>query len=309
MPATLPAFSRGLKLVRVGVFLMLLQLVLSIIVGIKSGMSNDQEGARDALQWLQYLLLAHGAATVIMLIGVAGGLTELARTRLDTRGLVTATAGFLIATAALAWAYHLFAAFVDIAFDPDASLEAIVERAHDLEGVKYVVIVKDVAYALGLMAVLRTVRESAAASDQLALRDEAASMGRAVLVMLIGDLFYQLTYGLGGSVGITGLIGSLLVGVYWIWCHVRLVRFLENAAYFMNEPHNLPTATALRMPADDTPTHRTPPPHPSQPVVQARAAVGPVVVPTYAPPPPRPAPRAEGPADGENAVDAPRLLG
>ena len=127
--------------------------------------------------------------------------------------------------------------------------------------------------------------------------------------MLIGDLFYQLTYGLGGSVGITGLIGSLLVGVYWIWCHVRLVRFLENAAHFMNEPHNLPTATAMRMPAENAPAPRAPAPRTSQPVIPARAAAGPVVVPTYAPSPPPPAPRAAGAADEDDAVDGPRLLG
>jgi hypothetical protein len=112
---------------------------------------------------------------------------------------------------------------------------------------KTVAIVKDLAYAVGLIALIRVVQRSAAHNDQLGLRDEAGSTSRALIVMLVADLFWQLTYGLGGSVGVMGLVGSLLVSVYWIYCHVRLARFLYNAAWFMNEPHELPVAMVVKM--------------------------------------------------------------
>jgi hypothetical protein len=109
------------------------------------------------------------------------------------------------------------------------------------------------------------VKRSAIANDQMALRDVAGSMGRALLVMFGGDVFYRFTYGLGGGIGITGVIAGLLVLGYWIYCHVRLQRFLYNAAYFMNEPHNLPTATALVAP--EKLAAKKPPPRPSKPSI------------------------------------------
>lgn len=162
-------------------------------------------------------------------------------------------------------------------------------------------IVKGFAYTVALITVLRTVQRSAANNDQLALRDEAGSMSRALIVMLVADLFYQLTYGVGG-VGILGVIGSLLVGCYWIYCHVRLARFLYNAAYFVNEPHDLPIATVIR---DDSRTPRG-----SQPAARSSqpAAPPPQPVARISPPPPAPTPDPESTDEGGDEVDGPRFL-
>jgi hypothetical protein len=170
-----------------------------------------------------------------------------------------------------------------------------------------------------------TVQRSAIANDQLGLRDDAGSVGRMLLVMIVGDLFFQLTYGAGGGVGILGVIGSLLVAGYWIYCHLRLSRFLYNAAYFMNEPHDLPIATARLRSSEDAPKppeapaprpSRPPVPRPSRPEVpRPSQPIVPTVNPIASPAPPVPVPpAAPAPArpaseSGEQpAGDEPRFL-
>lgn len=316
MPASLPTFSRGLKLVRIGVFVMLLQLVVTVVVTVKTLSADSADESRDAVKWMEYLLLANIGATFAMLVGVARAIPELARARMGTGGLVIAAAGFAIATAALAWTYHLLSEFISVAFDPNSSLDDVVASAEGLESTKYLAIIKDLSYAIGLTSVLRTVQRSAAFNDQLGLRDEAGSMSRALIVMLVADLFYQLTYGLGGTTGILGVVGSLLVAGYWIYCHLRLARFLYNAAYFMNEPHDLPLATVVR--AGETP-------RPSQPRVprseqasaqresrpslpEARPSSPPAPIVVVQPRAPAPAPRAASSAEDPNDVEEPRFL-
>ncbi len=317
MPTSLPSFCKGLKLVRIGAILLLIQIAMSIVMTIKAFGSHTLDESRDALHWIEYVMLANGAATLAMCIGATRSIPELARARVDIRGVVIAAVGFAIATVAVMWSYYAITSFVDVALNPRSSLDDIMTASERLSSLKTVASIKDIAYAAALVSMIRTVQRSAIANDQLALRDEAGSMSRALVVMLVADVFYQLTYGLGsGGVGIFGAMGALIIAVYWIYCHVRLVRFLANAAYFVNEPHDLPVATALRVsPAREArpapaPRARTSPvprassatPRP-QPVVPQPPAPPPVAPRPPAPPPPRPVTAPE--ASASTADDAP----
>jgi hypothetical protein len=308
VPVTLPTFSRGLKLVRIAVFVMLLQLVLAVVMTMKALAAASTADVLDAYKWTQYFFLANVGAMVAMALGTARAIPELARARMSTRSLVVATAGFAIAAAAMGWTYLKLSTFIDLALDPEHALDELMAAAEDLESTSYLVIVKDFAYAMGLIAVVRTIERSASFNDQLALRDLAAHMTRALVVMLVGDLFYQLTYGLGTG-GYLGVIASLLVLGYWIYCHARLQRFLFNAAWFVNEPHHLPVATVIRA---EKPSTRAPtaPVRPSAPAVRAPAPVqssapaAPIVI--VPPRAPEPTPRAY--SESDDASDGPKFL-
>jgi hypothetical protein len=297
---------------RFGIIVMLLQLGLTIVMTIKSIAISDADGAMSLLEWTGYLMLANVLVTVMLLIGTATSIGELSRAGLDIRRMLVALAGFAIATAALAWTYYVFHNLVDIVMhiDDEGSLARLEAATKDLESLKYYVVAKDIGYSLGLIMLLRMVQHSAAANDQLAMRDDAAHMSRAIIVMMIGDLFYQLTYGLGNgdAGGVISSGGALLIGIYWIWCHLKLVRFFENAAHFMNEPHELPIATGVKVPAmkdlKPKPAPRTS--RPSMPRVPDAAP--PVIV--VQPPTPAPAPRAptaasEAPNSATSESEAP----
>jgi hypothetical protein len=293
VPATLPVFSRGLKLIRLAVYVILLQLAVAIVMTIKAIAASSMDDIRSLLDWTQYFLLANIGATLAMLLASLRAIPEFARARMDIRGLVIATAGFAIAAAALGWNYQALSSFVDVVLDPEASAGEMYDAIEGVESMTWFTILKDLAYAVALIAVSRTVQRSAALNDQLGLRDEAGSMSRALIVMLVADLFYQLTYGLGPGLGLFGLLVSILVAGYWIYCHLRLGRFLYNAAYFVNEPHNLPLATVVLREEKPAPQPRRPP-QPSQPLAVVK------------PPPPPPAPRAE--SSDESSEDGPRFL-
>ncbi len=304
----LPRYSRGLKLVRVGVFLMLLQLALSVIVAVMSISGSTS----DLPTWMGYFLWANIAGTGAMLVGSALAIGDFRLARLPVRLVVIAALGFLVATAAAWWSNHLIDVFMDLARDPDTSLDDVQVAASDLSWLKVLAMIKDVAYTVGLVAMIRSVRQSAVANDQDALRDLASNLTGLVVIMLVGDLFYQLTYGLGSGPGvfpILGLLAGLAIAGYWIYCHLRLNRFLESAAYFVNEPHHVPTARLVnpgsvetdapvrRPSARSIPRSSTAPSMPSAPVIvvapELRAA---------------PAPRAET-RPGDESVDSPRFLG
>jgi hypothetical protein len=326
VPASLPSFSRGLKLTRLAVFLMLLQLVMGIITSFKMVSAGTPEEGREGIKWLEYVMIANIAAALGMLVGVARAIPEFKRVRMDVTGLVVAVIGFAVAAASLMWTYHVITHFVDIALHPEnSSFEELASAVGDLKSLSTIAIVKDLAYGIGLIAVIRTVQRSAAINDQLALRDVAGSMSRALVVMVIGDLFWQLTYGLAeGGIGMMGFLGSLLVGVYWIYCHVRLQRFLFNAAWFVNEPHNLPIAIihgaeeksgpqkAPARPSQPIARPLQPIARPSQPLARSSqpaaakpvTALQPLVV--VAPPPRVEPPRATSSTDTE--ADGPRFL-
>src|SRR5262249_29029266 len=216
-------------IVRIAVYAMLIQIAITFIVTVKTFGADTPEEARSALDWMQYLLLAYGVIVFAMFAGVAAAVPEIVRVRLPKRSIVVSAIGFAIATAALAWSYRAIFGFVHAMLDHDRSLEELEARAEDLKWLGKVAVVKDLAYSIALISLIGMVERFAQFNDQLSLRDEAGSMKRALIVMLAGDVFYQLTYGLGGSIGITGLVGHLLIAGYWIYCHIRLARFLFNA--------------------------------------------------------------------------------
>ena len=290
-------FSRGLKLVRVAVFVLLVQLTVTIVMTVRSLGTSDEDW-REVVRWTQYYLVVNAGVTLAMLVGMLRAIPELARARTHIGGLVIAAAGFAIATAALAWSYRTVSLFLDVAMDPNSTYGDIIASAEDLKPLKSLAIVKDIAYSVALIAMISTVRRSAIVNDQLALRDVAGSMSRALIVMLVADVFYQFTYGLGGPVGITGLVGALLIGIYWIYCHLRLARFLYNAAYLVNEPHNLPVATVVQAPE--------PAPRPSQPPRRPASASAPPPIVIVPPQAPIATPRASAPSINDD--DGPRFL-
>ena len=320
MASTLPRFARGLKLARLGVFVMLAQLVLGIGVALMALSGSDR-----LLAWSSYLLLATLGATVAIGAGSAMAIGELRRARIAARGLVVATIAFAVAAAMLVWSYQVLSGFRDL-FDrflegDEVSLDTLAAAAEDLGRFRYTVILRDLGYSVGLIALLGTVERSAAISDQLALRDDAGHIRRGAVVLLVADLFYQLTYGLGaGATGVPlGIIASLFVAAYWIYFHARLFRFLENAAYFVNEPHDLPVMTVVKVPEPgERPPAARPPAAPRAPSAPStRSATAPViaVLPTHAPAPARAASVAEaeagpdgGPSGGPGGGDGPKLL-
>ena len=62
----LPRYARGLKLVRIGVFVMLAQLVLALVMTLRALAADD---AIDALTWIQYIPWANMGALGALLIG------------------------------------------------------------------------------------------------------------------------------------------------------------------------------------------------------------------------------------------------
>lgn len=306
----LPRFARGLKLVRIGVFIMLLQLALSVVMTIKSLGAETDSDVFDVFKWAQYLLWANIAATGAMLIGSVLAVTDFRSARLPIPRAIIAIVGFGIAIAALWWTHHVMSNFIAVARDPESTPEDIVAAVETLSAVGFVTVVKDLAYVVGLLAVLRTVRQFAVANEQLAMQYAASHLTRMIVVMLGGDIFYQVTYGLGsGSIGfpLIGLLASVLVGGYWIYCHVVLTRFLENAAYFVDEEHFVPTATVVNASTTVGEPHRTS--ARSIPIPRTTPASNPSASVIVVAPELRtvPTPRAESAAEDESAP-APRFL-
>lgn len=333
MASSLPTFSRGLKLVRVGIIATLLLIVAMLAVRILASMADTSDEASSAARNVMYVLLANVLASAVMAFGVVRALPELKRVRMNLTTIAIAAAGFVVATAALAWSYYVLNAFIDSvqslasALGDDPTLEQVEEAtaraeaaAERLEGMDKIAVIRNLGYGAGLYFLVRTIQTSAAINDQLALRDRAASMGRAVMVMVVGELFYQLTWGMGGGGGgVTGLLTLVLVSGYWIWCHVKLQRFLFDAAWFVNEPHNLPTATVVVREGAEPPAARpsqasmgrvSRPSMPSMP----KTADAPVPRPSQpapiiaVPQPTAPTPRAQTASDDGPESDGPRFL-
>jgi hypothetical protein len=133
VPASLPSFSRGLKLARFAVFLMLFQIVMTIVTSIKGASASTPDEVRSALSWLEYVMLANVAAALAMLIGVARAIPEFKRVRIDVTSLVIAAIGFAVAAASLLWTYNVLSTFVDIVVNPESSLDDLSSSIEDLK--------------------------------------------------------------------------------------------------------------------------------------------------------------------------------
>jgi hypothetical protein len=306
----MPGHARGLKLIRIGTILMLVQLAISLVMSIKALAASSPDDAMDAFKWIQYYLWANMAATIAMFVGSVLAIPDFRLARMSIHLVLIAALGFLVATIALWWSSHVISAAVAVLHDPDATSEDVVSMASDLGTLKFAAMVKDAAYCIGLISVIRTVRQSAVLNEQDALRDLASRVTGLIVLLLIADGFYQMTYGFGSG-GVFPLLG-LAVGLgligYWIYCHLRLQSFFESAAYFVNEPHHVPTVRLVSPGTveTDAPTPRpssrsflresTAPSMPSAPVIvvapELRAA---------------PVPRAET-SPGDESAEGPRFL-
>jgi hypothetical protein len=312
VPASLPLFSRGLKLVRIGVIAVLVLAAARILLQIMAFAADTPDAANRVVQYVQYWYALSLAAALAMVIGVARAMPELRRVRMTTRSVVIATVAFAITAASAAWLYHTISLIRDLQDSITSGdlghLEALVAQLqHRLDFARYIAAAQDLSYGVGLYFLVRTVQSSAALNEQLALRDRAGHMGRVLLVMVVSDLFSHLTFGVGAGTGgasVTGLVSVLLISSYWVWAHVAMQRFLFDAAWFVNEPHDLPGATVVKLPPLQPAARpsRTSLPRiaPSEPAPPA----APIVI---APPPPAPTPRAASNAEAP-AGDGPRFL-
>jgi len=182
-------------------------------------------------------------------------------------------------------------------------------RIHDLEAavdrlgtLRFVTIVRDLAYAVGVVALLRSIRQTAVANDHWQLRDAASTVTGLMVGLGVLDVLYQLVFGQGTGrsafpFAIIGLIGGLSLVGFWIYCHLRLAKFLKAASILVHEPHNLPVATLVvrEKPVDPVPA----PTRQSGPIIGAMA---PVVAPSE---PIRPSPVAADVATTTSAASQP----
>lgn len=236
---------------RIGVYLALIQSLVSLVL-LGKAMTGGLDDPMSLFTYAQYGVWTNLAAAIAMLAGAVLAYPDFRKARLPVHLVVIAIACFAVAAGALYWTHHVMADFIAVVKDPDASTEDMMKAVNGLGGLGFTTSLKDFAYVLGLIAMMRTVKQSAVANEQDALRDAAGTVTQLVVVMLISDVFYQFTYGLGSGASSTspflGLAVAIGVGLYWIYCHLRLAKFLKAAAILVGEPHVLPTATLIKVP-------------------------------------------------------------
>jgi hypothetical protein len=287
----LPRYARGLQIARFGVYGMLVMLGFSIALVIKSITASSETDAMDVFDYLKYTQWANLAAVGAMLVGTLLAVPDFLAAKMSLTRIVIAVLCFGVTLLVVWWSYRAIAGFVDAALDAD--LEALEGSVKKLESLPYLTVLKDIAYTLGLVMIVRSIRQTAVANDHYALRDAASTVSGLVGGMLAADVLYQLMYGLGRA-GVTFALLGFLLGVsvlaYWVYCHLRLAKFLKAASILVHEPHNLPVARVVSTASDAKPAARTsgaiakpspmrasgPIPRPSGPKMSS----GPVVTPT-----------------------------
>jgi hypothetical protein len=275
-----PSYARGLKLVRIGVFMILLQSALTLMLTVKMLTADGPDEVFSAIKYAQYAMYTNLAAAVAMLVGSVLAVPEFRRARLPIHLAVFAAICFAVAAGAAWWTQHVVDHFVHVALDPESTYEDVIQASSALGALKLANTIKDLSYVIGLITVIRTVRQFAVANEQFQLRDVSTTITQLLVVMLLGDIFYQVTYGLGsgGSVfPILGLVVGLGVALYWIYCHLRLAKFLKAAAILVGEPHLLPVAMAVKVPTAEA---LAPKPRPSAPNIPREVSTpsAPIVV-------------------------------
>jgi len=298
-----PSYARGLTLVRLGVFGILVTSGLTLLMMINMFRSSA-DGVFDALRYLQYAMYANLAALVAMLVGGVLAIPEFRRARLPIHLALLAAVCFAIAVGAMWWTQHVIDHFVDVAKNPESTYEDVIAASESMKSLSFAATIKDLTYVVGLITVIRTVKQFAVANDQYELRDVSGTITQLLVVMLVADVFYQMTYGLGSGASTVPFLGlgvALGVAIYWIYCHLRLAKFLKAAAILVGEPHMLPTATAVKVPTAEALAPKPRPSAPKIPRPETPSApiivVAPVVRSTDAP-------RAESSAEG----DGPKFL-
>lgn len=241
----LPKYARGLQLVRFGVLGMLLGLLLSIFVITKSLTASSESDAQDVIDFVKYAQWAYMAAMGAMLVGTLLAVPDFITSKMSLTRILIATLAFGVSLLALWLAYRAISNFIDALIDPDAGFGDLSDAAEGLEALPMLTVVKDLAYVIGLIALVRSIRQTAVANDHNDLRDAASTVSGLVAAMLGANILYQLLWGFGSGPATFAIIGLVLgLGVlgFWIYCHLRVAKFLKAASLLVHEPHNLPIA-------------------------------------------------------------------
>ncbi len=257
----LPRYARGLRLARIGMFLMLLHFLLNAYL--VTLMIRASAGDEDHLiAVMKFTLYANLGAVVLMFLGALLAVPDFLAAKMALWRLVLSAIGFGIAVAALAWSAKLLFAFTSLASDPDASYRQVQQAIDDLGSLRTLTILRDIGYAIGIVAMLRSIRQTAQANEHYALRDASDTVTNLTAGVAVLDILYQLLFGGGAPLMtlymmILGIVGGLALVVFWVYCHLRLAKFLKAAAILVHEPHNLPVARVVVMkPGADEPASR-----------------------------------------------------
>ncbi len=247
----LPRYARGLRLVRIGVLLMLLQFALSIVVTFELLRASGLEDTVSAVEWLRYMQWMALGSAATMLAGAVLTVPDFRQSGMSLRSPILAIAGFGIVVATLWWSSHLLTAFLHLASSPERSLDELVKVSDDLDSLRWWIVVKDICYTVGLVSIVGSIRDTAIENEHFALQNAAITVGRLVAGLMTLDIAYQV---LGKYLSVVlGLLSALIVMAFaigvlvgWIYVHLRLVKFLGAAATLVDQPHQLPQARLVR---------------------------------------------------------------
>ena len=276
---------RGLRLMRLGVILMLVSYALELVLAVLWLQARTEADVLSALAWTGRLHLLSLVVVALLAAGVIGNLAELRRRRCSQTAAVVALVALLVSLTIRGWLYGLLR-------DVTTALEAgtMPARIDELALIPRRVFYGTASYAVGLIAIVRLLRQYALAVDNLGQREQARTLAGMLALLLLADTFYRFTYGLGsgdvGAFGVLGLCAALGVALFWVWCHRQLGRLIEHAMYTLHHSPEFPAAEVVAAPAP-----RRAPTAPSAPV----APPAPIVVPAAAPEVTAPASLSRGP--------------
>ena len=275
----LPRYARGLTLARIGMFLMLLHFLLNAyLVALMLRDTTDQE---HLIAVMKFTLYANLGAVTLMLVGALISVPDFLAARMALWRLVLSVIGFGVALATIAWSTKVLFTFTNLASDPDATYAQIQSALDDLLWLRFMTIFRDLGYGLGVVAMLRSIRQTAQENEHYPLRDAADRVTNLTAGLVLLDIPYQWLFGGSGNpimalyLMIFGIIAGFALIVFWVYCHLRLAKFLKAAAILVHEPHNLPVARLVSKPESDAPVRPSaPPPSASQPAkpVEERAS-------------------------------------
>ncbi len=261
----LPRYARGLKLARLGMFLMLLHFALTAYL--VTLLIRASPGDEDHLfSVMKLTLYANLGAVGVMLVGALISVPDFLAAKLPLWRLVVSVIGFGIALAALAWSTKVLFTFTNLASDPDATYAQVTSALDDLMLLRFMTIVRDIGYGLGIVAMLRSIRQTAQANEHYPLRDAADTVTNLTAGLVVLDILYQWMFGGAGNsmLGlygvILGIIGGLVLVAFWVYCHLRLAKFLKAAAILVHEAHHLPIARVVVIKPEVKPDESAPQP-------------------------------------------------
>lgn len=275
----LPRYARGLKLVRLGMFLMLLHFLLNAYL-VTLMIRATPSDADSLMAVMRYTLYANLGAVGVMLVGALLAVPDFLAAKMSLARIIAAIVGFGIALAVVAWSTKLLITVTNLASHPmEVEYSELKAAVDDLDSLRFLAIVRDLGYGLGIIAILRSIRQTAQTNEHFPLRDAADTVSNMTGAVVVFDILYQVLFGGSNGAGfmtfymvIFGLIAGIGLVVFWVYLHLRIAKFLKAAAILVYEPHNLPMATVVRVapePAADAPV---PPPRPSAPIPKPAAS-------------------------------------